>query len=101
MTDPDFPDNPGAGTEERPLESELLNLRREIERTRAELGATVEALSQKADVKAQAKEKVDHVKDQARERAQETQAKAKQQPAVPVGIGIGLLLFAVWRIRRR
>ena len=100
MTDPD-PADPEAGTKERPLESDLLDLRREIERTRAELGATVEALSQKADVKAQAKERVELAKGQARERVHETQEKAMQQPAVPVGVGIGLLLFVVWRIRRR
>jgi ElaB/YqjD/DUF883 family membrane-anchored ribosome-binding protein len=34
----------------------------EIEQTRAELGDTVEALAQKADVKAQAKRKVDETK---------------------------------------
>lgn len=34
----------------------------EIEQTRAELGDTVEALAQKADVKAQAKRKVDQTK---------------------------------------
>jgi hypothetical protein len=100
VNDPD-PTKPAARTEDKPLESELLELRREIERTRSELGATVEALSQKADVKAQAREKVEHAKVQARERAQETQAKAKQQPALPIGIGVGALLFLVWRIRRR
>jgi len=36
-------------------------LRREIERTRRELGDTVDALSQKADVKQQARQKKDEV----------------------------------------
>jgi hypothetical protein len=37
-------------------------LQREIEHTRAELGDTVEALAEKADVKAQAKQKVEDTK---------------------------------------
>ncbi|MFJ9342072.1 DUF3618 domain-containing protein [Streptomyces sp. NPDC101733] len=44
-------------------------LRERIERTREELGRTVEALAVKADVKAQAKEKTAAVKEQATERA--------------------------------
>ena len=36
-------------------------IRRDIERTRRELGDTVEALSQKADVKAQARQKKEEV----------------------------------------
>ena len=38
-------------------------LRREIERTRRELGDTVDALSQKADVKQQARQKKDEVQE--------------------------------------
>jgi hypothetical protein len=37
-------------------------LQRKIEQTRAELGDTVEALAEKADVKAQAKQKVEDTK---------------------------------------
>ncbi|MFE9928615.1 DUF3618 domain-containing protein [Streptomyces sp. NPDC005533] len=44
-------------------------LREQVERTRDELGQTVEALAAKADVKAQAKEKAAAVKDQAAEKA--------------------------------
>ena len=50
--------------EQRTPEEEKAALQGEIERTRAELGATVEALTQKADVKAQAREKVEHAKSQ-------------------------------------
>ena len=71
-------------------EQETEQLRREIERTRAELGATVEALSHKADVKAQAREKAELARTQARER-----------PAVPLAAGIGLALVALLLIRRR
>jgi ElaB/YqjD/DUF883 family membrane-anchored ribosome-binding protein len=65
-------------------------LRREIERTRAELGATVEALSHKADVKAQARAKAEQAKSQAQEK-----------PAVALAAGIGVAMVALWLIRRR
>ena len=93
-------------------EQETDQLRREIERTRAELGATVEALSHKADVKAQARAKADQAKQQARAKAdqarQQARAKAElvttqaqQAPAVPLAAGIGVAIVALWRIRRR
>jgi ElaB/YqjD/DUF883 family membrane-anchored ribosome-binding protein len=65
-------------------------LRREIERTRTELGATVEALSHKADVKAQARAKAEQAKTQ-----------AQDNPAVPLAAGIGLAIVVLWLIRRR
>jgi Protein of unknown function (DUF3618) len=76
-------------------------LRREIERTRAELGATVEALSHKADVKAQARAKAEQAKVQAREKAELARSQAQQKPAVPLAVGIGLAIVALWLIRRR
>jgi hypothetical protein len=76
-------------------------LRREIERTRAELGATVEALSHKADVKAQARAKAEQAKTQARERAELARSQAQQKPAVPLAAGIGVAIVALWVIRRR
>jgi ElaB/YqjD/DUF883 family membrane-anchored ribosome-binding protein len=71
-------------------QQETEQLRRDIERTRAELGATVEALSQKADVKAHARAKAE----QARSRAQDN-------PAVPLATGIAVAIVALWLIRRR
>jgi alpha-beta hydrolase superfamily lysophospholipase len=65
-------------------------LRREIERTRTELGATVEALSHKADVKAHA-----------RARAERAKSQAQDNPAVPLAAGIGAAIVALWLIRRR
>jgi hypothetical protein len=65
-------------------------LRREIEQTRAELGATVEALSHKADVKAQARAKAEQAKSQ-----------AQDNPAVPLAVGIGVAIVALWLVRRR
>jgi hypothetical protein len=72
-------------------EQETEALRREIERTRAELGATVEALSHKADVKTQAREKVEHAK-------QNVQAQARVGPVVA---GIAVALVALLIVRRR
>lgn len=100
-------------------QQEQEELRREIERTRAELGETVEALSHKADVKAQAREKVEHAKAQAQqakaqamervehaksqagEGAQNMQSQARERPAVPLAVGIGVAIVALWLIRRR
>jgi hypothetical protein len=76
-------------------------LRREIERTRAELGATVQALSQKADVKAQARAKAEQAKTQARQKAELARSQAQQKPAVPLAAGIGVAIVALWLIRRR
>jgi ElaB/YqjD/DUF883 family membrane-anchored ribosome-binding protein len=56
-------------------------IRRDIEETREELGETVEALAAKADVKGQAKERVEGVKEQAREKV--TELKDKAQSATP------------------
>ena len=67
-------------------------LRRDIERTRRELGDTVEQLSHKADVKAQVRAKRDEV-----------EARARENP-LPVGAaaaGIAVGLLALWIIRRR
>jgi hypothetical protein len=67
-------------------------LRREIERTRRELGDTVDALSQKADVK-----------QQARQKKEEVQERVKSNPtplAAAVGGGIALLIL-IRLLRRR
>jgi hypothetical protein len=93
-------------------EQETERLRRDIEGTRAELGATVEALSHKADVKAQARvkaerakvqarERADQAKVQARERAELARSQAQENPAVPLAAGIGVAIVALWLIRRR
>jgi hypothetical protein len=76
-------------------------LRRDIERTRAELGATVEALSHKADVKAHARAKAEQAKTQAREKAELARSQAQEKPAVPLAAGIGVAIVALWLIRRR
>jgi ribosome-binding protein aMBF1 (putative translation factor) len=78
----------------------------EIEETREELGATVEALAKKADVKAQVHEKVEEGKQQLQRKEVELKAKlrgALAGPAVPGAIAAvaGILLLASLRRRRR
>jgi ElaB/YqjD/DUF883 family membrane-anchored ribosome-binding protein len=55
---------------------ELAAVRAEVERTREELGNTVEALAYKADVKARAHDKVEEIKTQAVQKVDEVKAKA-------------------------
>lgn len=88
-------------------------IKRDIEKTREELGETAEALAAKADVKGQAKAKVEEVKQTAREKkdealakvrevtpaeaqagAQQAGAKAQENP-VPVAIGGAFVLGIV------
>ena len=66
-------------------------LRREIERTRRELGDTVDALSHKADLK-----------EQARVRKEEVQQRVSANPApLAAVIGGGIALLLVLRFLRR
>jgi ElaB/YqjD/DUF883 family membrane-anchored ribosome-binding protein len=66
-------------TQETPEE-----IRRAIERTRLELGDTVEALSQKADVKEQARQKKDEVKER---------VAANPTPLIVVGGAVAVFLL--------
>jgi hypothetical protein len=64
-------------------------IRADIDKTRKELGDTVESLAEKTDVKAQAKAKVEEVKEQAR------------RDPKPFAIAGGVVvLFLLWRWRR-
>ena len=62
-------------------------LRDEIDETREQLGGTVEALAGKADVKGQAKAKVDSARHSAQQKAEEIARKAKE--ATPDSAGAG------------
>jgi ElaB/YqjD/DUF883 family membrane-anchored ribosome-binding protein len=53
-------------------------LREDIEQTRQELGDTVEALAEKSDVKAQAKQRVNSLKDSALNKKDEFASRAKE-----------------------
>jgi ElaB/YqjD/DUF883 family membrane-anchored ribosome-binding protein len=102
-------------------------LRQDIEETRAELGDTVDALSRKADVKAQVSQKVEERKAAWRERQSDATAKVtaarervseaapddakraaskvahtaqeRPLPAIAAGLGVGLMIG--WRLGRR
>jgi len=101
-------------------EKDQEQLQREIEETRAELGDTVDALAQKADVKARVSEKVEQRKAALRERQEDIKAKVngarervshttpdeakhaasqfartaeeRPLPAIAVALGLGLLI---------
>jgi ElaB/YqjD/DUF883 family membrane-anchored ribosome-binding protein len=84
--------------------ADLTELRHEIEQTRADLGATVEALAAKADVKARAHEAVEDVKIRAHEAVADVKARAgssmgrlarsvREHPA-PWVVGTALILLA-------
>jgi hypothetical protein len=77
---------------ETPTQQTPEELRREIERTRRELGETVDALSHKADVKEQARLKKDELRQQMSER---------RFPIGAVAGGIVALLVLRSLIRRR
>lgn len=80
-------------------------LQEEIAQTREELGETVEALVNKADVKAQVHDKVDETKDELRAKQHEatTQiAHVARRPTTYWAIaGAVALLLVIGRIRRR
>jgi ElaB/YqjD/DUF883 family membrane-anchored ribosome-binding protein len=84
-------------------------IRAEIDQTREGLGDTVEALAEKTDVKAQAKAKVDDVREKVRvaapespqEGVQQAQALVRQNPKPAAIAGTALVLFVLWRLLRR
>jgi ElaB/YqjD/DUF883 family membrane-anchored ribosome-binding protein len=77
---------------ETPAQQTPEELRREIERTRRELGETVDALSHKADVKEQARLKKEEVRQQVSE---------NPFPVVAVAGGIVAFVILLRLIRRR
>jgi ElaB/YqjD/DUF883 family membrane-anchored ribosome-binding protein len=70
--------DPSTGSAAVTEEHDPEQIQREIERTRAELGDTVEALAHKADVKAQAKQKLDETKASVVEKTEQLFGKAKE-----------------------
>lgn len=83
------------------------DIRREIDELRSELGETVEALTAKADVKAQAREKVEEIRSGVRERTPEgvdpdRLATAARRIPLPVAVAGALLLgFVIGRAMSR
>jgi ElaB/YqjD/DUF883 family membrane-anchored ribosome-binding protein len=96
-------------------ESEPEELQRDIEQTRGELGDTVEALSQKADVKAQVSKRIEERtaglrarRDELRKRQEELKAKvaetrgrpAGETPLPIIGVAFGAGVLLGWLIKR-
>jgi nucleotide-binding universal stress UspA family protein len=78
-------------------------IRRDIEETRSEVGDTAAALAEKADVKAQAKQKVDEVKERVGvgQAASTVSEKARRRP-VPLAVaGAALAGFLLGRLTKR
>ena len=81
-------------------------LQADIARTREQLGATVEALGQRLDVKARAREQAAAARTRLQERASHVKDKATDdqgtvKPAVPAAlVGAGCLLAAFFAVRR-
>ena len=85
------------------IASEREALLEQIEETREELGATVEALAHKADIKAQVHEKVEERKEQLHQVQAEATGKLRQtldSPLVPAAIAAAATLLLVLSLRR-
>ena len=101
------PDRPAAQQDDAPQDaaSERAALLEQIEETREELGATVEALAHKADIKGQVHEKVEERKEHLQQVQAEATGKlrrALESPALPVAIAAaGIVLLLIGRRRRR
>jgi ribosome-binding protein aMBF1 (putative translation factor) len=83
--------------------SEREALLEQIEETREELGATVEALAHKADIKAQVHEKVEERKEQLQQVQAEATGKLRQtldDPRVPAAIAAVATLLLLLSLRR-
>ena len=78
-------------------------LQADIERTRAELGETVGALTGKLDVKGRAQQKVADTKGAVAQRSHDAIDTAKAKPAIPAGAVVALVATVgvlIW-LRRR
>lgn len=90
------------GTLIPPGSDDVAHLRAEIERTREHLGATVEQLAAKVDVKRRAREKATELTSQLTRQAKSATAQARKQP-VPLSAttagALAVLLLTVWFLR--
>jgi len=69
--------DPGTGSAQVTENQDPEQIQRQIQETREELGDTVEALARKADVRAQAKRKIEGTKSSVSERREQLLGKAK------------------------
>lgn len=114
MTSPTSSDVPPPGKD-----ADAAEIQADIERTRAELGSTVEALTEKFDLKAQAQNKVQDLRHRAAEQARAVQARGGEivgrakdaatddqgavTPTVVAGAGavvLAVVVFLIWGPRR-
>jgi chromosome segregation ATPase len=72
-------------------------LRQDIEHTREELGDTVEALAEKTDIKAQAKNRISAVKETAQQKKDEFAAKTRQATPESASAGAQQIAATVQR----
>jgi hypothetical protein len=96
---------PDPGRPEPGPDASIDEIQADIEQTRHELGQTVEALSDKLDVKERAREKVAETRDQVVEKADAVKHTATDNPqrTVPIAaavIGALVVGIVVWRRRR-
>lgn len=73
----------------------------EIEATRAEMGETVAAVAEKADVKKQAKQKVEEIKEQASTKAEHAPSAVRENPVPVAAVAIFIAGVVFGRISRR
>jgi hypothetical protein len=79
----------------------IAELRAEIKQTRADLGETVQALAAKADVKARAKDQVEHVRDRALTQVDRVRQSAGPVPIVLVLAGLAAVAGVILLVRGR
>ncbi|MCV7153961.1 DUF3618 domain-containing protein [Mycolicibacterium pyrenivorans] len=84
-------------------DADIDELQADIEKTRAELGETVGALSDKLDVKTRAHDKAAETKEAVVQRAHTATESAKSNPAVPAGVVVAVVaaIGLLWWWRRR
>lgn len=87
-------------TDKNPEVSEQEELREQIERTRGELGDTVQALSDKTDVKARLHDRVEDTKQQVHDKVRTGGARAGSEPGRRIAAGVVLAIAVLLIIRK-
>jgi ElaB/YqjD/DUF883 family membrane-anchored ribosome-binding protein len=85
----------------RPPEKTPEQIQAEIEATRAEMGQTVAAVAEKADVKKQAKQKVEDLKEQASTKAEQAPSAVRENPIPVALVGAFIAGVVIGRMLRR
>lgn len=90
----------GTGPEPGP-DAGIDELQADIERTRRELGDTVSALAEKADVKGRVQDKAVETREAAIQKAQVVQEAVKRNPAIDIGVLVAIAIgITIWARRR-